>query len=145
MKIRLVLLLRQPLTPPPYHRHFHKRLLPQFLRSNVATWFTNAGGNTFGADPSDALNVVIAMDATTGALSLSSISGAGQWLSNTGGKVIGTWSIPGSYFGFNAGTPSASAFVTLTDFTSTTSGLSVSDLSTGVSYTVFNHRCFGRF
>jgi len=122
--------------PPALPPAFPQTITTAIFLANVSTWFTNAGGNTFGADPSDALNVVIAMDATTGALTLSSISGAGQWLSNTGGKVIGTWSIPGSYFGFNAGTPSASAFVTLTDFTSTTSGISVSDLSTGVSYTV---------
>ena len=122
--------------PPALPPAFPQTITTAIFLANVSTWFTNAGGNTFGADPSDTLVVVIDMDATTGALTLSSISGTGQWLSNTGGKVIGTWSIPGSYFGFNAGTPSASAFVTLTDFTSTTNGLSVSDLSTGISYTV---------
>ena len=122
--------------PPALPPAFPQTITTAIFLANVSTWFTNAGGNTFGSDPADALNVVIDMNASTGALTLSSISGAGQWLSTSGGKVIGSWSIPGSYFGFNAGTPSASAFVTLTDFTATTSSLSVSNLSSGVSYTV---------
>jgi len=122
--------------PPALPPAFPQTITTAIFKANVGTWFTNAGGNTFGSDPADTLNVVIDMDATTGALTLGSISGAGQWLSSSGGKVIGTWSIPGSYFGFNEGTPNASAFVTLTGFTATTSGLSVSNLSTGVSYTV---------
>ena len=118
--------------PPALPPAFPQTITTAIFKANVATWFTNTGGFTFGDDPLDTLNVVIDMDASTGALTLTSVAGTGQWLNTT----IGTWSIPGSYFGFNEGTPSASAFVTLTDFNSISGSLNVSNLSPGVTYTV---------
>jgi len=118
--------------PPALPPAFPQTITTAIFKANVATWFINTGGFTFGDDPLDTLNVVIDMDASTGALTLTSVAGTGQWLNTT----IGTWSIPGSYFGFNAGTPNASAFVTLTDFNSISGSLNVSNLSQGVTYTV---------
>jgi hypothetical protein len=118
--------------PPALPPLFPQTITTAIFKANVATWFTNTGGFTFGDDPLDTLNVVIDMDATTGALTLTSVAGTGQWLNTD----IGSWSIPGSYFGFNEGTPSASAFVTLTDFNSISGSLNVSNLSQGVTYTV---------
>ncbi len=123
--------------PPALPPAFPQTITTAIFLANVATWFVpSSGGAIFGEDPADSLDVVIAMDPTDGALSLSSVTGGGQWLSTDGGSVVGTWSIPGSYFGFSAGTPSASAFVTLQDFTATITGFPVASLSPGVLYTV---------
>ena len=123
--------------PPALPPAFPQTITTAIFLANVGTWFVAAsGGAVFGEDPADSLDVVIAMDPTDGALSLTSFTGGGQWLSTDGGSVVGSWSIPGSYFGFSDGTPSASAFVTLQGFTATITGFPVASLSPGVLYTV---------
>ena len=122
--------------PPVLPVVFPQTITNATFLANVGNWFQANGGPTFGADPTDALNVVINMDPNDGTLSLASISGGGPWLSLTNGVIAGAWVIPGSYFGFSAGTPSATAEVSISNFTTATTGLSVTNLHVGTTYKV---------
>jgi len=108
--------------------------------ANAATWFIPNSGPMFGDDPLDTFNVVIGIDAENNMV-LNSVSGTGSWLApDSGGSAAGGWAIPNSFFGFSIiGTPLAnqpSGETVINNITSTTSGLSVTQLHEGATYTV---------
>jgi len=127
--------------PPALPMAFPATITTAIFKANAATWFFPNGGPVFGADPTDAFDVVIGIDPDTNLMVLNSVSGSGPWLAPTGtGYAAGGWGIPNSYFGFSMiGTPLANpaqATTNITNIASSTSGLSVTNLHAGTTYTV---------
>jgi len=128
--------------PPALPPIFPITITNEQFFDNGAQWYTYGTypngdyGPEFGQDNNDYFQVTIDMDDTTGIMTFSNLSGFGGWLNPT---LIGNfWTIPAAFFGFNAGTPSATDVV-LSAFTSTQSGLSVTLLTpNSLSYTPLN-------
>jgi len=128
--------------PPALPPIFPITITNEQFFDNGAQWYTYGTypngdyGPEFGQDNNDYFQVTIDMDDTTGIMTFSNLSGFGGWLNPT---LTGNfWTIPASFFGFNAGTPSATDVV-LSAFTSTQSGLSVTLLTANsLSYTPLN-------
>jgi hypothetical protein len=128
--------------PPVLPIPFPVTISTALFLANVGTWYFPNGSPMFGADPTDAFDIVIGIDAGNNMV-LTSFSGSGPWCNDINpdtGYSFAAWEIPNSFFGFSLiGTPQANptqAGVTLTSISvQAETGVIVSVDIDGTGYT----------